>query len=83
MAGISDITGLGSVFDFGSKVIDKIFPDKEAANAAKLRMIELQQQGEFKELDAALQIANQQMEVNKIEAASPDLFRGGLSLIHI
>jgi len=47
-----DITGLGSVFDFGSKVLDKIFPDKEAADRAKLELLKLQQSGELRELEA-------------------------------
>ena len=47
-----DITGLGSVFDFGSKLIDKLWPDKSEAEKAKLKLLELQQAGEFKELDA-------------------------------
>lgn len=47
-----DITGLGSVFDFGGKIIDKLWPDKADADRAKIRLLELQQAGEFKELDA-------------------------------
>lgn len=38
------------------KVIDKIFPDKEAASAAKLRLLELQQSGELKELETSASI---------------------------
>lgn len=48
-----DITGLGSLFDFGGKIIDKIFPDKEAANAAKLELVKLQQNGELAEMEKA------------------------------
>ena len=47
-----DITGLGSFFDFSGKVLDKIFPDKAEAERAKLKLFEMQQNGEFKELDA-------------------------------
>jgi len=72
-----DALGIGSIFDFGSKVIDKLFADKDAANQAKLRMLELQQQGEFKALEADLLIAQGQMKINEAEAASPDFFRGG------
>jgi hypothetical protein len=72
-----DITGIGSLFDFGSKVIDKIFPDKDAANQAKLKMIELQQAGEFKQLETEMAIAQGQMAINAEEAKSPDFFRGG------
>ena len=46
-----DITGLGAVFDFGSKIIDKLFPDKTEAEKLKLAMLQQQQAGEFKELE--------------------------------
>lgn len=49
---------IGSVLEFGTAIINKIFPDKEAANAAKLRLLELQQAGELKELEAKAQIVN-------------------------
>lgn len=69
-----DITGLGSLFDFGSKIIDKIFPDKTEAEKAKLAMLQLQQQGEFKELEAELAILSEQSKVNLEEAKSSNLF---------
>jgi len=72
-----DVTGLGSVFDFGSKVIEKIFPDPAQRDAAKLEMLRLSQQGELKALEADLAIAQGQMETNQAEAASNDAFRGG------
>lgn len=72
-----DITGLGSIFDFGSKVIDKIFPDKDAADRAKLEMIRLQQEGAFKELEAGLELAKGQMAINQEEAKNPSIFVSG------
>jgi hypothetical protein len=63
-----DIIGLGSVFDFGSKVIDKIFPDKDAADKAKIEMLKLQQEGAFKELDLQFDNAAKQIAVNIEEA---------------
>ena len=50
--------GIGSALEFGTTIINKIFPDKEAANAAKLRLLELQQSGELKELEAQAQIVD-------------------------
>lgn len=58
-------------------VIDKAIPDPAAAADAKLRVMELTQKGELAVLDADLKIALGQIEVNKVEAASPDPFRGG------
>jgi hypothetical protein len=72
-----DLTGIGSVFDFGSKVIDKIWPNADDAAKAKLAMLQLQQAGEFKELDSMLQLALKQADVNAIEAASEKWWKAG------
>lgn len=72
-----DLTGLGSVFDFGGKIIDKIFPDKDAADKAKLEMLKLQQQGEFKELDLEYGNRAQQIAVNIEEAKNGSVFVSG------
>jgi hypothetical protein len=72
-----DITGLGSLFDLGGKIIDKIFPDKDAADKAKLEMFKLQQEGAFKEMDQSFQLALDQMKVNAVEAANPSIFVSG------
>lgn len=58
-------------------VLDKIFPDKTAADAAKLRLFELQQQGDLAELNSSTEIAKAQAEVNKAEAQSDGAFKGG------
>jgi hypothetical protein len=59
------------------RVIDKLIPDPVAKAQAQAEAIRMQQAGEFKEIDAAVQLAIAQMEINKIEAAAPDIFRGG------
>ena len=61
-----DITGIGSVADAISNIIGKIFPDKNVSEQAKIRMAELAQAGELKELELVLE----QIKVNAIEAAS-------------
>lgn len=43
---------------FVGKVLDKIFPDKEDAAAAKLKLLELEQSGELKELETAAGIVS-------------------------
>tara|TARA_R110000744_G_scaffold32885_7_gene76727 strand:+ start:637 stop:1062 length:426 start_codon:yes stop_codon:yes gene_type:complete len=48
-----------------SKVIDSIFPDKEAADTAKLELMRLQQNGELKEIET-------QMSAIVMEAKSDD-----------
>jgi hypothetical protein len=72
-----DITGIGSVFDFGSKIIDKLWPNPIEKEAAKLELFKAQQAGEFKELDQAFELAKAQINVNAIDAASPSVFASG------
>jgi len=60
-----------------SQLLDKILPDKGAADAAKLEMIKLAQQGDLAQLNADVAIATAQSETNKIEAASTRLFVSG------
>lgn len=74
---MASITGLDSLFNLGSTIIDKLFPDKNEAAKAKIRLIELQQAGEFKQIDAELQMMQAQTDVNKVEAASDSLFVSG------
>lgn len=65
---------LGPTF---GKIIDKIFPDPAAKAQAQMQMVQLQQAGEFKELDAQLQMAKGQTDTNLAEAANPKLFVSG------
>lgn len=60
-----------------SQVLDKVFPDKEAADAAKLKLLEMQQTGELAGLSAAVELAKAQAEVNKTEAGSDGVYKGG------
>lgn len=59
------------------KVIDKVIPDPQAKAQAQLEALRMQQQGEFKQIETDLALALGQLEVNKVEAAAPDVFRGG------
>jgi len=57
------------ILDFlniGSKIIDKIWPDKDEADKAKLRLLEMQQSGEFKQIEADIK---EQEELSKRHAA--------------
>lgn len=49
---------VGDIINLGTTIIDKLFPDKAKADEAKLRLLELQQAGELKELEAKAQIVN-------------------------
>lgn len=59
-----------AALEIGGKLIDRLWPDKAGADAAKLKLFELQQSGE-------LAVITGQLEINKIEAASPNLFVSG------
>ena len=58
-------------------LIGKIIPDPQAAADAKLKLLELAQQGELANLDAEVKLAAGQLEVNKVEAASQSTFVSG------
>jgi hypothetical protein len=59
-----------AILGIGNKLIDHFFPDANQAAAAKLRLLEMQQNGD-------LQVMASQMEINKIEASNPSLFVSG------
>ena len=60
---MSDLTGLGSVADLASNVINKIWPDKTEA--------------EKQQLQAAIMVVQGQLDINKEEAKSPSVFVSG------
>ena len=53
---MADLTGLGSVFEFGSKVIDKIFPDAAERDRAKLELMKADQDGRLAEMQTQLSV---------------------------
>jgi len=61
---------VSALLDIGGKVMDRLWPDPVQAAAAKLELFKLQQSGEL------AQIAGQ-MDVNKAEAANPNVFVSG------
>lgn len=66
----------GGLLKLGGALIDRLFPDKEARDRAKLALFELEQRGELAHLEAETKLALGQIEVNKVEAqAGP--YRGG------
>ena len=60
-----------------ASIIEKLIPDPQAQAQAKLKMMEMGQSGELAHLDADVRLALGQMEINKAEAASTSLFKGG------
>jgi len=74
---MADLTGIGAIFDFGGKIIDKVWPDKTEAEKAKLKLFELQMNGELQQLAADLELAKGQLQVNAVEAQSSSVFVAG------
>lgn len=72
-----DLTGLGSLFDFGGKLIDKLFPDPQKAQEAKIELFKLQQNGELAILAAETDLAKGQLDINTEEAKSSNFFVSG------
>ena len=72
-----DITGLGALFDFGGKLIDKLFPDPAQKAQATLELTRLQQTGELAKLAAETDLAKGQLAIDQQEAASNSLFVSG------
>lgn len=60
-----------------TSIIDKLIPDKQAAAAAKIKLVELEQSGDLAELNAMVEMNKGQMGINKQEAAHKSLFVAG------
>lgn len=58
-------------------LLNKVLPDADAKAKAQLELARLAQDGEFKQLDAQLQISLAQAKINEIEAAQSNPFSAG------
>ncbi|WP_349618123.1 holin family protein [Azotobacter salinestris] len=58
-------------------LLDRVIPDPEQKARAQLELLRLDQEGAFKELDAALQVNLAQAKINEVEAASQSGFQAG------
>jgi hypothetical protein len=72
-----DLTGLGSVFDFGSKLIERIWPDPTQRAQASLELAKLQQSGELQKLALETDLLKGQLQINQEEAKSTNWFVAG------
>ena len=61
---------ISAALDIGGKLIDRLWPDPTQAAAAKLQLLQMQQNGE-------LAIITTQTDTNKVEAASSSVFVAG------
>lgn len=72
-----DITGIGSILDFGRTIIERFVPDPAMKLKATQDMYDAQQRGEIAKMAAETGLVMAQIDVNKIEAANPTLFVSG------
>jgi hypothetical protein len=72
MMGIMDL-----VAGIATPLLDRLFPDPAQKATAALEVAKLQQEGAFKEVDNQLQLNLAQIEQNKVESQSEDLFKSG------
>lgn len=72
-----DLTGIGAVADLAGKVLDRCIADPAQRDAAKLALMQLQQNGELAELTAETDILKGQLEVDKAEATNASVFVSG------
>lgn len=72
-----DLTGLGSIFDFGKAIIERFVPDPAAKMKATFDLAQLQQNGELAKIAGENGLMLAQIDVNKTEAQNPRLFVSG------
>jgi hypothetical protein len=61
---------VSAVFDVGGKLIDRLWPDPTQRDAAKLKLMELQQSGALAQLAAETDLQKAAADIVKTEAAS-------------
>ncbi len=74
---MSLLTAATALLPTVSGLLDRIIPDPEQKAQAQLELLRLQQEGAFKDLDAALQVNLAQAKINEVEAASQSGFQAG------
>jgi hypothetical protein len=68
---------ISSIMDLGKSLIERLIPDPAAKAAATQKLLEMQQAGELAHLAADTDLMKGQIEINKVEAASPLTFISG------
>ncbi len=68
---------LDTLLQTGLSILDKVIPDPEARDKAKLELIRLEQDGRLKEIEVLGDGDKSQSAINIAEASNPDLFVSG------
>jgi hypothetical protein len=72
-----DITGLGSLFDFGGKLIDRLIPDPAQKLAAQQELMRMALEKELAEIANDSALIKAQTDINLEQARSANLFVSG------
>lgn len=68
---------ISAALDIGGKLIDRLWPNPEQRDAAKLELLRMQQNGELAAMQAEVGLAKGQTDINAVEASSTRLFVAG------
>lgn len=66
-----------AALEVGNKLIDHFFPDATKQAEARQKLLELQQSGALAQLASETQLAQGQLDINKVEAGSVNWFVAG------
>lgn len=69
--------GLDDILGAGLKIIEKIIPDPQKKAEMELELFKMKQAGDFKEIEIQFELLKSQIETNKIEASSGNIFIAG------
>lgn len=72
-----NLNPISTVLDIGEGLIKHFFPDPKDQDAARLKLLELQQTGALAELTATTDLAKAQDAINQAEASNTSLFVAG------
>ncbi len=72
-----DITGLGSLFDFGGKLIDRLIPDPTQKLAAQQELVKMGMNQELAVMANETALIKQQTDINLEQAKSSNWFVSG------
>ena len=72
-----DLTGLGALFDFGGKLIDRLIPDPAQKLEAQKQLMELAMSKELAVMANDTALIKAQTDINLEQAKSPNLFIAG------
>lgn len=69
--------GVDDILGAGLKIIEKIIPDPQKKAEMELELFKMKQAGDFKEIEIQFDLLKSQIETNKIEASSGNIFIAG------